>query len=132
MRAIVGLLMLVAVLGTAKAKDRIEKSLSVPVLMEQYPYDGVVHDLDAGGFLAVKSGPGLSYDRIDKLYNKSRVYVVGRRGTGTRWSTWTRGPLTATYQARMFRSRRFGTCHIRGHVGPAGCIDVGSACSRDK
>jgi hypothetical protein len=74
--------MLVAVLGTAEAKDRtVEKSRSVPVLIEQYPYHGVVHDLDPqGGFLAVKSGPGLNYDRIDKLHNKSRVYIVGRRG----------------------------------------------------
>src|SRR4051794_31849558 len=32
---------------------------------------GVVVDLDphGDGFLAVKSGPGLSYPRIDKLYN---------------------------------------------------------------
>jgi hypothetical protein len=47
--------MLVAVLGTAEAKDWIEKSPNVPVLMDQYPYDGVVHDLDRGGFLAVYS-----------------------------------------------------------------------------
>ena len=55
---------------------------SVPVLIEQYPYGVVVTGLDprGDGFLAVKSGPGLNYDRIDKLYNKSRVYVVGRRG----------------------------------------------------
>jgi hypothetical protein len=69
--------MLVVVSGTTEAKDG---SPSVPVLIEQYPNDAVVHDLDGGDFLAVKSGPGLNYDRIDKLYNKSRVYVVGRRG----------------------------------------------------
>jgi hypothetical protein len=70
--------MLAAVLGTAEAKDRIPR---VPVLFEQYPYDAMVHDLDPyGGFLAVQSGPGLNYDRIDKLYNKSRVYLVGQRG----------------------------------------------------
>jgi hypothetical protein len=55
---------------------------SVPVLLEQYPYDGVVSGLDphGDGFLAVKAGPGLSYTRIDKLYNKVRVYIVGQRG----------------------------------------------------
>jgi len=50
MLAIIELLMLVAVLGTAEAKDRtVEKSRSVPVLIEQYPYNGVVHDLDPQG-----------------------------------------------------------------------------------
>jgi hypothetical protein len=72
-------LLLALATSTAHAEPR---HPSVPVLIEQYPYSGVVTGLDprGDGFLAVKSGPGLNYDRIDKLYNKSRVYVVGRRG----------------------------------------------------
>jgi hypothetical protein len=40
---------------------------------------GVVVGLDPSGdgFLAVKSGPGLSYSRIDKLYNGEQVYICG-------------------------------------------------------
>jgi hypothetical protein len=39
--------------------------------------NGVVVDLDPNGdgFLAVKSGPGLSHPRIDKLYNGEQVYI---------------------------------------------------------
>jgi hypothetical protein len=39
--------------------------------------NGVVIGLDPNndGFLAVKGGPGLSYPRIDKLYNGERVYI---------------------------------------------------------
>jgi uncharacterized protein YgiM (DUF1202 family) len=76
-------LMLVLLLALAALTAHAEpRHPSVPVLIEQYPYSGVVTGLDprGDGFLAVKSGPGLNYDRIDKLYNKSRVYVVGRRG----------------------------------------------------
>jgi hypothetical protein len=38
---------------------------------------GVVTGLDPNGdgFLAVKSGPGLSYARIDKLYNGEQIFV---------------------------------------------------------
>jgi hypothetical protein len=30
--------------------------------------------------LAVRSGPGVSYPQFDKLYFRSRVYVIGDRG----------------------------------------------------
>jgi hypothetical protein len=41
--------------------------------------NGVVVGLDPNGdgFLAVKGGPGLSYPRIDKLYNGDQVYICG-------------------------------------------------------
>jgi hypothetical protein len=44
--------------------------------------NGVVMGLDprGDGFLAVKAGPGLNYDRIDKLYNGAQVYICGSRG----------------------------------------------------
>jgi hypothetical protein len=60
--------------------------LDVPVVMEASDLDpcsnGVVTGLDprGDGFLAVKSGPGLSYRRIDKLFNGEKIYVCGRRG----------------------------------------------------
>jgi len=60
--------------------------LDVPVIIEAGDLDpcsnGVVVGLDprGDGFLAVKSGPGLRYRRIDKLYNGEKIYVCGRRG----------------------------------------------------
>ena len=43
---------------------------------------GVVKGLDphGDGFLAVKGGPGLSYLRIDKLYNGEQVYLCTESG----------------------------------------------------
>jgi hypothetical protein len=43
---------------------------------------GVVHNLDprGDGFLAVKAGPGLHYERIDKLYNGKSVIICGEKG----------------------------------------------------
>jgi hypothetical protein len=43
---------------------------------------GVVFDLDphGDGFLAVKAGPGLTFLRIDKLYNGEQVYLCARAG----------------------------------------------------
>jgi hypothetical protein len=60
----------------------------VPVIIEHSPegYDpcayGVVHNLDpkGDGFLAVKAGPGLHYERIDKLYNGESVIICGGKG----------------------------------------------------
>jgi hypothetical protein len=56
----------------------------VPVVIEGgWQYDpcgnGMVVGLDhrGDGWLAVKSGPGLDYKRIDKLYNGSQVYLCG-------------------------------------------------------
>jgi len=47
------------------------------------PGIGSVRGLDprrTGGFLAVKSGPGLSFRRIDKLRNGQRVYICQQVG----------------------------------------------------
>ena len=60
----------------------------VPVVIEAKPGSGaacgtgVVFDLDphGDGFLAVKSGPGLKFLRIDKLYNGEQVYLCARAG----------------------------------------------------
>ncbi len=44
---------------------------------------GVVRGLDphgGDGFLAVKSGPGLTYPRIGKLYNGEQVYLCSDAG----------------------------------------------------
>jgi hypothetical protein len=43
---------------------------------------GVVRRLDprGDGFLAVKAGPGLAFDRIDRLFNGDPVYICGQRG----------------------------------------------------
>jgi hypothetical protein len=43
---------------------------------------GVVHNLDpkGDGFLAVKAGPGLHYERIDKLNNGKQVFICGDKG----------------------------------------------------
>jgi hypothetical protein len=40
--------------------------------------NGVVHNLDpkGDGFLAVKAGPGLHYERIDKLFNGKQAHHV--------------------------------------------------------
>ena len=60
--------------------------LDVPVIIRASELDpcsnGVVRGLDprGDGFLAVKSGPGLGYRRIDKLFNGSQVWVCGGRG----------------------------------------------------
>ena len=44
--------------------------------------NGIVYDLDpvGDGFLAVKAGPGLRYNRIDKLYNGEQVYLCDDAG----------------------------------------------------
>jgi hypothetical protein len=60
----------------------------VPVIIEHSPEGyapcayGVVHNLDpkGDGFLAVKAGPGLQYERIDKLYNDRQVIICGDKG----------------------------------------------------
>ena len=60
----------------------------VPVVIEAKPGSGaacgtgVVFDLDphGDGFLAVKSGPGLKFPRIDKLYNGGQVSLCAQSG----------------------------------------------------
>jgi len=60
----------------------------VPVIIEHLPGGyapcayGVVHNLDpkGDGFLAVKAGPGLHYERIDKLSDGKQVIICGDKG----------------------------------------------------
>lgn len=75
----------VATLATAQAEEPGRRP-EVPVIIEATELDpcsnGVVVGLNPAGdgFLAVKSGPGLTYARIDKLYNGEEVYVCGGKG----------------------------------------------------
>lgn len=58
----------------------------VPVVIQAGETDacgnGLVRGLDPeeDGFLAVKSGPGLRYKRIDKLFNGEDVFLCGQKG----------------------------------------------------
>jgi hypothetical protein len=59
----------------------------VPVIITSQQDDdpcgvGVVEGLDShgDGFLDVKSGPGEEFERIDKLYNGTQVFVCGNQG----------------------------------------------------
>ena len=70
------------------AQTFIERRIDVPVMLGGDP------DLDAcpslgqivglhpngDGFLSVRSGPGVPYREIDRLYNGNKVSVCGRRG----------------------------------------------------
>jgi hypothetical protein len=76
---------LLALVAPATAFDR----PIVPVVVGQDgpDYDacassGTVEGLNprGDGFLAVKSGPGLNFERIDKLYNGQHVYICGYHG----------------------------------------------------
>lgn len=75
-----------SVLILSDGADAQRAKLDVPVIMYADGFDpcsnGVVVGLDprGDGFLAVKSGPGLGYRRIDKLYNGEQIYLCGRRG----------------------------------------------------
>jgi hypothetical protein len=60
---------------------------SVPVIPgngdgDACPGNGIVSGLNpqGDGFLAVKSGPGIGFQRIDKLYNGEEVYICEVRG----------------------------------------------------
>ena len=67
----------------------------VPVIIEHSPEGyapcayGIVHNLDpkGDGFLAVKAGPGLHYERIDKLYNGKKSSSAGTKVCGMQSST---------------------------------------------
>jgi len=73
-------------LFTAHGAAAQRAKLDVPVIIKASDLDpcsnGIVVGLDprGDGFLAVKSGPGLRYRRVDKLFNGEKVYVCGRRG----------------------------------------------------
>jgi hypothetical protein len=85
--------------ATAASGQEARTHPQVPVMIEHSPDGtppcayGIVHSLDpkGDGFLAVKAGPGLQYERIDKLYNGEQVIICGDKGawyaivyTGTR------------------------------------------------
>jgi hypothetical protein len=77
---------LIACGGAAAQEAHIRPQVPI-IIRADAKYDacggsGVVVDLDprGDGFLAVKGGPGLSYPRIDKLYNGEQVYLCGERG----------------------------------------------------
>ena len=81
------LLLITVALGaltTVTAANR----LTVPVIVggsddgDACPGTGVVEGLNfhGDGFLAVEAGPGLSFDRIDKLYNGAQVHICEHRG----------------------------------------------------
>ena len=73
-----------AALTTVTAANR----LTVPVIpgaiedADACPGTGIVEGLNphGDGFLAVKAGPGLNFDRIDKLYNGAQVHICEQRG----------------------------------------------------
>jgi hypothetical protein len=73
-----------AALTTMTAANR----LTVPVIagmiedVEACPGTGTVEGLNphGDGFLAVKAGPGLRFDRVDKLYNGMQVHICEFRG----------------------------------------------------
>jgi hypothetical protein len=83
--------------------------------------DGIVHGLDPSGdgFLAVKAGPGLRYNRIDKLYNVSRFISASRQAIGLESYT-RRHAKTVTYQRRGP-----GHCLIPVRVAPDGSTRSG-------
>jgi hypothetical protein len=81
----------------------------------------------------VKSGPGLNYERIDKLYHKFRLDVVGRRGD------WYAVVYLDEKQAtdcnlpdQLTPFATFRDMPYRGRVVRAGFIGVGFTSSRDR
>lgn len=77
-----------ACISTAAVGQEVGIRPKVPVIInhssEGYDpcYYGRVHGLDpqGEGFLAVKTGPGLSYERLDKLKNGEVVWICGEKG----------------------------------------------------
>jgi hypothetical protein len=74
--------------GTRHSSNEARVRPEVPVQIPSYPdrdacgSNGVVTGLDPNGdgFLAVKSGPGGRYQRIDKLFNGEQVYLCAEVG----------------------------------------------------
>ena len=108
----------------------------VPVMIEgSVDYDGcasvgVVRGLDphGDGFLAVKSGPGINFRRIDKVYNGQQLYLCGQVGP------WIGVVYTASSTLKLVASVRLGRerCHIRVHVSAVGSTISGLKASRVK
>jgi hypothetical protein len=81
-------LLLIAAALAALTTASIANRLAVPVIVGgERDYDacgssGTVEGLNphGDGFLAVKAGPGLNFERIDKLYNGMQVYICGKQG----------------------------------------------------
>jgi len=78
----------------------------VPVIIEQGEARcaaGVVHNVDRNGdgFLAVKAGPGLHYERIDKLSNGKQVLICGDKGA---------------WQAIIYSTRKgYSDCNVKDY-----------------
>src|SRR5262249_40224992 len=85
--AILAIGVIVCVTTAAGGKEAAIRS-QVPVIIEHLPGGeapcayGVVHNLDpkGDGFLAVKAGPGLHYQRTGKLYHGKQVIICGDKG----------------------------------------------------
>jgi hypothetical protein len=81
-------LLLIAAALAALTTASIANRLALPVIVGgEQDYDacgssGTVEGLNphGDGFLAVKAGPGLNFERIDKLYNGMQVYICGEQG----------------------------------------------------
>lgn len=81
------LLLIVAALA-ALTTVAVANRLAVPVIvggdrdLDACTSSGTVEGLNprGDGFLAVKAGPGLNFERVDKLYNGMQVYICGERG----------------------------------------------------
>ena len=65
-------------------------------------------DPNGDGFLAVKAGPGLQYERIDKLYNGEQVIICGGKGE------WYAIVYTKTHQGG--NDMRY--CNVEENTGP--------------
>jgi hypothetical protein len=77
-------------------------------------------------FLAVRSGPGRDFAKIDELYQGDRVLLCDERG---QWVgiVYTRMTPTAEWPARKPSGRP-----TRGHAAPGGCSEATSPWLPDK
>ena len=118
-----------AALTTASMANR----LAVPVIVGgEQDYDacgsgGTVEGLNprGDGFLAVKAGPGVNFERIDKLYNGMQLYICGEQGD------W----FAIVYSQTGSWSERCngrGQCHTPVHAALDGSTAAGSARSLDE
>jgi hypothetical protein len=128
-------LLLIAAALAALTTASVANRLAVPVIVGgEQDYDacgssGTVEGLNphGDGFLAVKAGPGLNFERIDKLYNGMQVYICGEQGD---WLAIVYS-LVGLNAATSLRHGR-GQCPTPGRAVPDGCTAVGSARSLDE